>query len=243
MTAPGAPAILAALEATWPAAARHRVGPWTIREGRGGGSRVSAATADGPWRGDDIAEAEDAMADLGQRALFMVRADEGALDAALAARGYAVLDPVNLYLARAGTVAGPLHRTYRIWPPIAAQADIWRGAGIGPDRLAVMDRAGGPKTAILGRIDEDPAGVAFVAVHGAIAMLHALEVAGGHRRRGLGSGMLGACGAWAAEHGAIWLALAVTVTNDGANALYLRAGMRVAGGYHYRRAGFAGGRP
>ena len=38
--------LYATLEATWPPAARRRVGPWTIRDGQGGGKRVSAATAE-----------------------------------------------------------------------------------------------------------------------------------------------------------------------------------------------------
>ena len=35
------------LHATWPAAETRRAGPWTLRRGDGGGSRVSAATLDG----------------------------------------------------------------------------------------------------------------------------------------------------------------------------------------------------
>ena len=45
------------LDATWPAASMARVGPWTIREGAGGGKRVSAATAETAWTDGDIAEA------------------------------------------------------------------------------------------------------------------------------------------------------------------------------------------
>lgn len=35
------------MEGTWPAAARLRTGPWVVRDGQGGGSRVSSATAGG----------------------------------------------------------------------------------------------------------------------------------------------------------------------------------------------------
>ncbi|TMV56955.1 GNAT family N-acetyltransferase, partial [Thioclava sp. BHET1] len=45
---PDGEAIFAALDASWPAAALHHAGPWLIREGRGGGKRVSAATAERP---------------------------------------------------------------------------------------------------------------------------------------------------------------------------------------------------
>jgi N-acetylglutamate synthase len=43
------------LEATWPPAARHRAGPWVLRDGAGGGKRVSAATAEGPVTAADLA--------------------------------------------------------------------------------------------------------------------------------------------------------------------------------------------
>ena len=39
----------AAMDATWPAAAMHRAGPWMLRNGAGGGKRVSAATAEAEW--------------------------------------------------------------------------------------------------------------------------------------------------------------------------------------------------
>ncbi|MBC7143563.1 MAG: GNAT family N-acetyltransferase, partial [Rhodobacteraceae bacterium] len=45
-------------EATWPAAARHKAGAFTVREGRGGGQRVSAATAAPDWTEADIDAAE-----------------------------------------------------------------------------------------------------------------------------------------------------------------------------------------
>ena len=42
------------------------VGPWAIRDGAGGGKRVSAATAEGDWHDADLDLAEAAMAALGQ---------------------------------------------------------------------------------------------------------------------------------------------------------------------------------
>lgn len=62
-----APDLLAEVtEATWPPAATHRHGPWLIREGQGGGQRVSAASATGNWTEADIPTAEAAMRALGQ---------------------------------------------------------------------------------------------------------------------------------------------------------------------------------
>ena len=57
-----------AMEATWPPHATHRQGPWLIREGAGGGKRVSAASVEGDWHEADLAEAEEAMLALGSSA-------------------------------------------------------------------------------------------------------------------------------------------------------------------------------
>ena len=54
-------ALAQVMEATWPAASVVRLGPWAIRDGKGGGKRVSAATAETAWQPDDIAQAEGAM--------------------------------------------------------------------------------------------------------------------------------------------------------------------------------------
>ncbi len=75
----------------------RQLGPWTIRDGQGGGKRVSAATAHSAVNDDDIAQAEVAMLDLGQTPLFMIRDGDAALDKLLETRGYSVVDPVEMY--------------------------------------------------------------------------------------------------------------------------------------------------
>lgn len=227
-------ALTEVIDATWPAAARHPVGPWTLREGRGGGSRVSAATADRPADGH-IAEAEAAMRALGQVPLFMVRQDEAALDAALAGRGYAIKDPVTLYLldTRSEGLSAP-GQVFAHWPPLAAQTEIWAAGGIGPERLAIMARVSGPKASLLARLGQEAASTGFVAAAGDIAMLHALETAGAFRRRGVGRAVVRAAAGWAARQGARSLAILVTRANTPANSLYAGLGAREAGGYHYR---------
>ena len=225
------------LDATWPAAACHHVGPWTIRDGQGGGSRVSAATATRPVRAEERLLAEQAMQDLGQPPLFMIRPGDEGLDAQLAAAGYVIKDPVTAYAAPVVGLADlvlPAKTAFRAWPPLAMQAEIWAAGGIGPARLAIMDRARGPKTSLLGRLQDQPAGCAFVGCHGSQVMLHALEVLPQFRRLGLGRHLLIAAARWAQEQGAETLALVVTRANPGANALYTSLGMGVVGQYHYR---------
>lgn len=225
------------MEATWPAAATRTVGPWTIRDGQGGGKRVSAATAEGGWRPEDIPVAESAMSALSQPALFQVRDGETALDHALAARGYAVVDPVTLYAVPvAGLTNTPLpgYVHYSVWEPLAIQRRIWEKGGVGPARWAVMDRVAGPKSALMTRRDMAPGGVAFVALDGDIAMVHAIEVIPAMRRKGMGAMLMRKAALWAQEQGAHHLALAVTQGNAGGNALYASLGMTAVGQYHYR---------
>lgn len=225
------------IDATWPAAAFHVVGPWTIRQGQGGGSRVSAATARGPVGAADQVIAEQAMQDLGQSPIFMIRPGDAALDAQLAAAGYVIKDAVTAYaspVVSLVTLDLPTKTAFQSWPPLAIQAEIWAEGGIGPARLAIMDRVAGPKTSFLGRVRDQAAGCAFVACAGTDAMLHALEVLPRFRRQGLGRYLLIATARWAQGQGAQTLSLVVTRANGGANALYTSHGMAVVGQYHYR---------
>ncbi len=225
------------IDATWPAAGFHRVGPWTLRQGRGGGKRVSAATVDGPVAEADIALAESGLADLGQPPLFMIRAGQQALDTMLDRRGYHVIDPVNAYAIPTAELTDiPLPRlmVFPVWEPLAIMREIWASGGIGPGRLAVMERATGPKTGLMARFNNKPGGTAFVAIHERVAMLHALEILPRQRQQGLGKWMMRAAALWAVEQGADTLSVVCTAANTGANALYTSLGMQPVGEYHYR---------
>jgi ribosomal protein S18 acetylase RimI-like enzyme len=228
--------LFAVMEATWPAASVAQVGPWLIRDGKGGGKRVSAATALPGWRVQDLALAEAAMRALGQEPLFLLR-DEPDLDAALQAQGYRVVDPVVAYAAPVAAMAQAPERmtTFPHWPPMAIAEQLWAEGGIGAARLAVMQRVLGPKTAILGRAGDRAAGAAFVAVQGGVAMLHGLEVTPALRRQGSAHNILRAAAVWAQNQGAETLTLVVTEANDAARRLYASLGMGVVGQYHYRQ--------
>jgi GNAT superfamily N-acetyltransferase len=98
-----------------------------------------------------------------------------------------------------------------------------------------MQRAQAAKTAILARANDRAAGVAFVAMAGRTAMLHALEITPSFRRQGSAHNILRAAALWALDQGADTLALVVTVANDPARRLYASFGMTVVGHYHYRQ--------
>ena len=227
----------AIIDATWPAAARASVGPWTIRTGNGGGNRASAATALGAVTPGDVDDAVRAMRDLGQDVVIMVRDGEDALDRMLADAGFVTRDQTVIRACPVADLTGvavPPVTAFTVWPPLAAQRDIWAMGHIGPARLAVMNRAAGPKTTIFGRIDDRPAGTLFVAIHGDTAMFHALEVAADHRRKGLARHLTRAAARWAQAQGATQFSLLVTAANAGANALYAGLGLAEVGRYHYR---------
>lgn len=228
-------ALSALVDATWPAARIWTEGPVTLRDGAGGGNRVSAATVQPGWSEQDIARAEAAMADRGRQPLFMVRSGEDDLDRLLAARGYLARDATRLYLADASALAAEAPGVaFALWPPLAIQREIWADGGIDAARLAVMDRVAGPKASLLGRLHDRVAGCAFVAIGQGRAMLHALEVSAHARRQGLGVALLRGSALWAAKNGANELAILVTVANGPANSLYIGSGATLAGGYRYR---------
>ncbi|MEM8655057.1 MAG: GNAT family N-acetyltransferase [Pseudomonadota bacterium] len=229
-------AFYAAIDGTWPAARMTRAGPWAIRNGEGGGKRVSAATAEAP--GTDLTQAEEAMRALGQTPLFMVRQGEDTLDQTLDHAGYAIVDPTNGYIAPVETLTDiPIPRVtaFAIWEPLAIMEDIWAKGGIGPARLAVMHRAP-TKTAILARHKDKPAGTAFAAIHARIAMVHAVEVLPHQRRQGVAQWIMRRAAFWAAENGATHIAVLTTAANGPANALYRGLGFEQVCGYHYRTA-------
>lgn len=220
---------------TWPAKGEGRVGPWTIRDGAKGGQRVSAATLDGAI--GDIAEAEAAMRALGQTPLFMIRAGETALDEALDARGYAIKDPVNLYACPIETltdVAIPRVTAFTIWEPLYIMRDIWAEGGIKEARVDVMRRAQCPKTGLLGRWNDQPAGTGYVGIHEGVAMVHALEILPHQRGQGVGKWMMRRAAVWAESHGATHMSVICTEANAAANGLYRSLGMDEVGHYHYR---------
>ncbi|WP_170405999.1 GNAT family N-acetyltransferase [Ruegeria arenilitoris] len=228
----------AVVDGTWPAARYMQLGPFLLREGQGGGSRVSAASRIGPVTPPDIDAAEAAMQAMGQKRIFCLRPGDEALDEMLAARGYDILDPVNIYacpVARLTDQPVPPVTVFTLWEPLAIMREIWAQGGIGPARLAVMERATGPKTGLLLRHRDQPAGTGFVAIHDGTAMLHALEIVPAHRRQGLGRWAMRAAAFWALDNGAHTLSVICTKANTGANALYHSLGMERVGEYHYRQ--------
>lgn len=233
-----APQLYEVSDHTWPAARRFEVGNWTLREGQGGGQRVSAATALGPVNAQDILQAETAMREMGQHPLFMIRQGDDTLDVLLEAQGYLTVDPVTLYtlpITQLTDVPIPRVTAFTIWEPLAIMTEIWAKGGIGPARLDVMARAR-VKTGVLARWNEQPAGVAFAGVHEKVCMVHAVEVLSHQRRQGVAEWIMRAIAFWGQTQGATHLAVLCVTQNEGANALYRSLGFAASGRYHYRKS-------
>lgn len=223
---------------TWPAARRWDHGVWTLRDGQGGGKRVSAATANKTVADADIDVAETVMGDMDQPSLFMIREGDDALDTMLDQRGYRIIDPVILYtlpIEKLTDVPIPRVTAFNLWEPLAIMREIWAQGGVGPARLAVMARAK-TKTAIMSRWNEKPGGVAFAAVHGDVCMVHAVEVLPHQRRQGVAQWMMRRAAFWGRDQGAKYVSVLCVEDNLPANALYRALGFSKAGRYHYRIA-------
>jgi GNAT superfamily N-acetyltransferase len=220
------------MEATWPPLRRWPLGPFTLRDGAGGGKRVSAASLQGVFTTAELDAAITAM----DSPIFLIREGDDQLGAELDRRGWHVVDPVVAYAAPVADLVQDLPplSAFAHWPPLEIARTIWEEGGIGPARVQVMDRVAPPKAAILARHGDRSVGVVFVACHGLEAMLHALEVRPDHRRQGAGRVLLHAAANWASEQGASRMSLVVTRQNAAARALYTRLGMQSVGQYHYR---------
>ena len=224
------------IDACWPPERMVTNGPWTHRITPGAGGRVNAISGDAP---DQIDMAEAAARANGQRPSFIIFPEQDALDAALAARGYTIEDAVNLWVIDVAPLTPepmPYATAFSIWPPLQIMRDIWlEGGHVGAARQAVMDRAARPG-AVLGRVDDRAAGVAFVAAHGDTAMISAVEVLARHRRKGVAGNILKAAAHWAKDQGCTRIALVAARDNLPANAAYASQGMQRIAQYHYRRA-------
>ncbi|MEL7154696.1 MAG: GNAT family N-acetyltransferase [Pseudomonadota bacterium] len=224
--------LLRALDVTWAPAEMIETGGWVVRRGLGGGNRVSAASGSG-----DVAVAIDALTSMDQVPLFQLRPGQDALDADLESMGFRMHEPVVFYAAPVAELVGSqshMAAAYRCHCRPAIMEEIWENGGIGLERLAIMDRVAEPKKLLLSRAGDRPAGTAFVALDGDVAMIHAIEVLPQYRRCGSATLLMEVAARFASEHGASWLALAVTRANTGARALYERLGMQQCGAYHYR---------
>jgi N-acetylglutamate synthase len=234
MKSPGGLELFETVDATWAPLAIHNHEGWLIREGAGGGQRVSAATLLDGVKNAKIGSAAKKMLSIGQNPLFMVRNSDMKLDAELEALGYVIIDPVAILTAPIDRLIQKqpkqTHYVDRLIAPNEKAAKIWAKGGIDQNRLNVMQRVCCPKT-ILSAGDM---GVAFAAAYGDIAMVHAIEVANNHRRKGIANALMFEALNWAKDQNCKWVSVLTVRKNLPAHKLYEALGMTEAAAYHYR---------
>jgi GNAT superfamily N-acetyltransferase len=169
------------------------------------------------------------------------------LDDELARRGYVVEAPVviavadtAIVVARTGAHAGVARVATGIdaawveeYAAIHGDDDVWR------DRVrAYGQMLGGlglpTAAAVTGPDPSSPVGLGFAVGDGEWAGIFGMGTRAEARRRGAATAVLHGLARWAGEHGYPRLYLQVETDNDGARALYARAGFTDAYGYHYR---------
>lgn len=224
----------------WPARETERLGDWTLRAAGGFTARANSALPLGS-PGLPLPEAVDRVVEwYGRRGLPAriqvttgdAAADE-ALDAALAARGWAAerhalmrtaaLAPVADTGADTGTVV--LSRE-----PDAEWLAAYGREGGAEDARAVL--TGGPSVWFA---TVPGAAIGRCVVDGRWAGFSALTVAPERRRQGLGTLVMARLAQQALDEGASAAYLQVETDNGGAAALYDELGFTTHHAYHYRR--------
>ena len=233
MQRPTSHELFKAVDATWSAKNFIDHDGWIIREGAGGGQRVSAATLEAPLNSANILSAEQKMESIGQNSLFMVRDSDADLDIVLEQANYGIVDPVVVLASPVNELLNHKytnHQTSLSQTPNQSAKEIWASGGIGADRLAIMERVVEPKAII----QSGDMGVAFSASHKGIAMVHAVEVSKDHRRKGVANALMYKAALWAQDQNCDWLAVLTVRENIPARTLYETLGMTEAAAYHYR---------
>lgn len=227
----------AASEICWPPLNKKNIGPWVIREGEGGGNRVSSTTANDFFTKEDIFIAENHMQLLNQKNIFHIREKDLELDNILERLGYSLVDKTVVYglkIAKMSSPCVPPMTAFNIWPPLRIMKDIWEIGGTTDSRISVMERCKVRKTAILGRIENKAAGCAFISEYKGIAILQALFVLPSYRRKGLARFLISESVKWVSYADSAYLALMTDKYNKEARGLYDSLGMKIIDKYHYR---------
>jgi GNAT superfamily N-acetyltransferase len=229
----------------WPALQTLVHDGWILRFARGHTKRANSVNAVWPCREPldaRIAHAEALYRRHGLPPIFRVTPlAEPELDAALAARGYASVDPTVVMQATLGDAPAPISGVEVTSEP----QPHWLGAfakasSAQPESAAILGEMLGRivPAASFARVDAaNGVPCAFgmgVLEGGDLGIFEMLTVASA-RRTGHAARIIGALSAWARAQGARHAYLQVVADNAPARALYAKLGFSDVYAYHYRR--------
>jgi N-acetylglutamate synthase len=248
----------------WRAPEEERLGDWLLRAAAGFTGRANSALATG-HPGLLLDQAAGAVRDWyqarGLPAMIAISYPAGRpqtvpLDAFLAGLGWGVrAGTATVMTAQAGQVADSARTVRAGGTPEPVPAEAARGVEMDPEPseewLALYHYRGQPSLPPIARqvLTSAPwqafgsirahgqtIAIGRVAAAADWAGLTAIEVAPGHRRRGLATVITAALAAEAAAHGAGHVYLQVEDDNEAARILYQRIGFTAHHDYHYRIA-------
>lgn len=225
----------------WPAWEQHVHDGWILRHAGGVTKRANSVLPLGVPAdlGAAIAAAESYYAERGLPCVFsMGQGATAGLDAELAARGYALVDPTVVMVGTAGPAPSQASPEVRIedapWP--GWLETWWAVDGRFGEGMDTAERICAGTPAWYAAIEEDgvPVAVGRGVPQGDTLGIYCMATLPRARRRGLARGVLRAL---MGRGGATSAYLVVTEANRAAQALYRGEGFGVRGGYHYRVRG------
>jgi GNAT superfamily N-acetyltransferase len=234
----------AALNA-WPALRQVWLDGWLLRFAGGYTRRTNSVHplcpgTRNPLRKIALAEALYRAQDL--PTIFRIPSTlDPALDAHLAARGYAVEDPTSVRFLRLDRAPAVADGRVEVAPGPAEEwlAGFAQFTGLGEAQRRmhgeILAALCVPAVFAAIRVDGRIAAVAYAALHDGLVCLNSVATDPGHRRAGLAREVTTALLDWAWRRGAEGACLAVVAANAPAAALYDGLGFTEAYTYHYRR--------
>jgi ribosomal protein S18 acetylase RimI-like enzyme len=245
----------------WPAAEQVPLPPWKLRATHGVTRRANSVFTAGGGNVDDLEElvavAEGFFARRSLPPVFQVSEGTGArgLDDFLAGRGYRVDGASEVWTRELGRVRGgtatsaPPKMVGKAHPTGAPAWEIV--ADVEPDAAwfdcafdepaerrrvheQIVRRVPRPRLFVSARLGDVAIGCGMATSAAGHAGVFAMSTRPAFRRRGIAAALLDTLCAWAAGRRDGRMFLQVMCENEGAKALYRRAGFGLAYRYHYR---------
>jgi GNAT superfamily N-acetyltransferase len=242
---------MAALEAAalwaWPPRELAELHGWRLRAGGALTRRINSAATARFEQGIELAgaiaavEAWYARRDLPACFQLTPGSEPAGLDPALAARGYRLVTPSEVWTAALdasqGAPGGGIELTPRATQAVRqALFDPRWPMAVRRERAALLARIRRPHRFALAWAGAEPAAAGLVVLDGPLAGLFAVRTQLPFRGRGLAQRITEALLAWAQGQGALWAYLQVEDDNAPARAIYRRRGFTAAYRYWYRES-------